>query len=178
MYFGKGRIKMKDKFQLTKEETEALYTIIKEYEKDAPESDKEYYDDYYDEYKTPIKKRTIKSILNKITNLLPEEQKEEIDKDFLRQKYHTFNNEVNERVYSIIEKAFNQLKTIEIEYFNMESAKFSKRKLDVYHKSRKYVIGYCHLRKDIRKFRTHRIASAKLTRDSYKIPEGFDKNKY
>ena len=60
----------------------------------------------------------------------------------------------------------------------MESAEFSKRKLDVYYKSRKYVIGYCHLRKEIRKFRTHRITSAKLTNNIYKIPEDFDKNMY
>ncbi len=44
--------------------------------------------------------------------------------------------------------------------------------------SRKYVIGYCHLRNDIRKFRTSRINTAKLTTDKYKIPEEFDKNDY
>jgi len=60
----------------------------------------------------------------------------------------------------------------------MESADFSKRKLDVYYKSRRYTIGYCHLRKDIRKFRTNRIASAKLTIDSYKIPSNFNKKDY
>lgn len=146
--------------------------------KNAPESDKEYYDDYYDEYKKPIKKKIIKSIYGKINNFLPKEEKEEIDKDFLREKYHTFNNEINERVYSIIEKAFSQLKTVEIKYFNMQDAEFSKRKIDVYYKSRRYTIGYCHVKKRIRKFRTSRIASAKLTNDIYKIPEDFDKNKY
>jgi len=169
---------MKDQELFGKKEAEAIYKIIKEYEKDAPESDKEYYDDYYDEYETPIKKKIIKSILIKISGLLPEKQKIEIDKDFLRRKYYTFNNEINEGVYSIIEKAFLQLKTIEISYFNMESADFSKRKLNVYYKSRRYTIGYCHLRKDIKKFRTSRIASTKLTSDSYKIPEDFNKNEY
>ncbi len=176
---GSEKIKKEEKsFKLTNEESEALYRIIKEYEKDAPESDKEYYDDYYDEYKKPIKRKLIKSIINKIHKLLPKDQKEEIDKDFLRQKYHTFNNEIDERVYSVIEKAFSQSKTVEIKYFNMESAKFSKRKIDVYYKSRRYTIGYCHLRKKIRKFRTSRIASAKLTNETYQIPENFDKNKY
>ena len=164
--------------ELTKEELEVIYKIIKEYEQNAPESDEEYYNDYYDIYEEPIKNKIIKSILTKISSNLPKDQKEEIDKDFLRKKYHTFNNDVDEKVYSLIEKAFNQLKTVEITYFNMESAEFNKRKLDVYYKSRKYVIGYCHLRKDIRKFRTHRIASAKLTNDNYKIPEDFDKNRY
>lgn len=164
--------------EFSKEESEALYKIIKEYEKDAPESDREYYDDYYDEYKAPIKKKTINSVLKKISANLPKDQKGEIDKDFLREKYHTFNNEINEKVYSGIEKAFSQLKTVEIKYFNMESAEFSKRKIDVYYKSRRYTLGYCHLKKGIRKFRTSRIASAKLTDETYQIPEDFDKNKY
>ena len=60
----------------------------------------------------------------------------------------------------------------------MESAEFSTRKLDIYYKSSKYVIGYCHLRKGIRKFRTSRISSAKLTNETYQIPKNFDKNKY
>lgn len=164
--------------QLTKEENEAVYKIVKEYEENAPESNQEHYDDFYDTYEEPIKKKLIKSVLAKISSNLPKYQREEIDKDFLRKKYHTFNNGVDEKVYSIIERAFSQLRTIEITYFNMETADFSKRKLDVYYKSRKYVIGYCHLRKAIRKFRTHRIASAKLTTDNYKIPEDFDKHKY
>jgi len=169
---------MKSQQFFNKEEAEVVYKLVKEYEKDAPESDKEYYDDYYDEYETPIKKKIIKSILIKIDGLLPEKQRVEIDKDFLKKKYHTFNNDVDKKVYSVIEKAFSQLKTIEITYFNMESADFSKRKLDVYYKSRRYTIGYCHLREDIRKFRTSRIASAKLTNDSYKIPKDFEKNAY
>lgn len=162
----------------SKEEAGAIYKIIKEYEKDAPESDKEYYDDYYDEYETPIKKKIITSITKKISSFLPEKQKVEIDKDFLRKKYHTFNNEIDDRAYSIIEKAFSQLKTMEIKYFNMESAEFSKKKVDVYYKSRRYTIGYCHLKKGIRKFRTSRISSAKLTDETYQIPKDFNKNQY
>ncbi|MBU0761260.1 MAG: WYL domain-containing protein [Nanoarchaeota archaeon] len=162
----------------SEEELEALYKILKGYEKNAPESDKEYYDDYYDEYKTPIKKKIIKSIYSKVNNFLPKEEKEEIDKEFLREKYHTFNNDIDERVYSAIERAFSQLKTVEIKYFNMQSAEFSKRKIDVYYRSRRYIIGYCHLKKGIRKFRTSRIASARLTNETYEIPGDFDKNKY
>ncbi|MFH0755543.1 MAG: WYL domain-containing protein [bacterium] len=170
---------MKEKqANFTEKESEALYQIIKEYEKNAPEGDGEYYDDYYDDYEEPIKKKIISSIIKKIEMFLSEDKKEEIDKDFLRKKYHSFNNEINEKVYATIENAFNMLRTIEISYFNMEKAEFSKRKLDVYYKSRRYVLGYCHLRKEIRKFRTHRIASAKITDDKYKIPENFNKNEY
>jgi len=164
--------------KINKEEAKALYQIIKKYEKNAPESEREYYDDYYDEYETPIKKKIIQSVIKKISAFLPEKQKVEIDKDFLRKKYHTFNNEIDDKVYSAIEKAFSQLRTVEIKYFSMESAEFSTRKLDIYYKSSKYVIGYCHLRKDIRKFRTSRISSAKITNETYQIPKNFDKNNY
>src|SRR3989344_9334593 len=169
---------VKISLELTKKEAEAFYKIVKKYEENAPESDEEQYDDYYDTYEELIKKKTIKSILNKVNNLIPKEQKEEIDKNFLRKKYHTFNNHVDDKVYSTIEKAFSQLKTIEISYFNMEKAEFSKRKVDIYYKSKRYTIGYCHLRKDIRRFKTSRISSAKLTNDNYKIKEDFDKNNY
>ena len=106
-----------NKISFNKEELSAVYKIIKDYEKDASEEDKDYYDDFYDTYEKPIKRKILKTILNKINLLLPKEKKEEIDKDFLRKKYHTFNNDIDERVYRIIEKAFSKLKTIELKYF-------------------------------------------------------------
>ena len=163
---------------LKPEELAVIYKIIKDYEENAPEDEEEFYNDRYDENEEPIDKKLLSSILKKISKQLPEENKEEIDKDFLRKKYHTFNNSINEKAYAIIEKAFEQLKTVDIKYFSMESAEFSKRNLDIYYKSRKYTIGYCHLRKSVRKFRTSRIASAKLTDSHYKIPKTFDKNDY
>jgi predicted DNA-binding transcriptional regulator YafY len=41
-----------------------------------------------------------------------------------------------------------------------------------------YVIGYCHLKKDIRVFKMERIVSADLTTEKYTIPLEFDANKY
>jgi predicted DNA-binding transcriptional regulator YafY len=96
----------------------------------------------------------------------------------LRRRYDTFNNEINESAYRKIENAFNNGKTVEIGYFDMASAETRKREIDVYHKTRKYVIGYCHLRKAIRKFRTSRIVTAKLTDKNNTIPDNFDKNRY
>ena len=162
----------------TKNEIAAIYKIVREHQENIPKTEEEIHEDYYDNYEELVGKKVLQNILKKLSRGLPTKEKEEIDKYFLRQKYHSFSNGVDEIVYRIIEKAFNQLNTIEIKYFNMENAEFSKRKLDVYYKSRKYTIGYCHLRKSIRKFRTHRIASAKLTSESYKIPEDFDNKAY
>jgi len=163
---------------LTNKEIEAAYQILKDYEENLPKTEEEIHFDYYDNYKELVDKKTFASILKKVYGNLSKESRKEIDKDFLRKKYSTFNSKVDEKVYTTIEKAFSQLKTVEIKYFNMESAEFSRRRINIYYKSRRYVIGYCHLRKSIRKFRTSRIASAKLTKEKYKIPEGFDKNNY
>ncbi len=168
----------KTQLSLTSEELQAIYTILKEYEETAPEDEEESYNDYYDEYEEVIDKKKIKSILKKISKNLPDEARDEIDKDFLRKRYHTYNNNIDANVYSKLKNAFGQLKTVEIEYFNMESAEFRKRKLDIYYTSAKYTIGYCHLRKEIRKFRTSRIASAKITDSKYKMPADFSKNDY
>lgn len=164
--------------EFTNSELKAIYKLLKEYEDDAPESEEEVYNDYYDEYEEPISKKVVISILKKITKYLPKEEAVEINKDFLRRKYHTYNNNIDQKVYVKLKKAFGQLKTVEIDYFNTENAEFKKRNLDVYYMSSKYTIGYCHLRKAIRKFRTSRIASAKLTGSTYKIPKSFDKNGY
>ena len=167
-------------YQLNLNEGEliSLYQIVKEYFEDLPEDMNDWYHSHSDFDEEPIDKKEVLLILKKLEKILPEEEKEIIDKNFLRQKYHSYNNEISEEAYEVVEKAFNQLKTIEIEYFSIGNADFKKRKIDVYYKSRKYVIGYCHLRKDMRKFRTSRIASAKLTTKKYKVPEDFDKNKY
>lgn len=163
---------MNKPLQFTDAELEAAYQIIKEYQEKS-----QTYDDYND-YEEPIDSEIIKSIIKKTTQLLPKKSKLEIDKEFLRQKYHSYNNYINERVYSALKKAFSELKTIQISYFDMESAEFIKRNINVYYTSAKYTIGYCHLRKAMRKFRTSKIASVKPTEKAYKIPKNFNKNDY
>ena len=123
--------------------------------------------DHYD--KKIADRKGLKPVLKKIEKSLPKEETEETKKTVLRRRYDTFNNEINESVYKKIENAFNNQETVEIGYFDMASAETRKREIDVYHKTRKYIIGYCHLRKAIRKFRTSRIVTARLTDKNYKI---------
>ena len=158
------------------EELESFYKVVREYYENTPDNSEDYY--YGDYYNEPINKKIVKSILDKTGKVLPQRSKELIDKDFLRKKYDIFNNAVEEKVWLTVNKAFQQLRTVEIEYFNMENAEFKKRKINIYHKSSKYIVAYCHLRKDMRKFRMSRINSAKLTNNKYKIPKNFDKNDY
>ena len=163
--------------QFTTSELKKAYSILKAYDENLIVNPTEQWEmDHYDE---PLAdKKGLKQILRKIESLLPAEDAKESKKTILRRRYDSFNNEINESVYRKIESAFDGRNTLEIGYFDMESAGVIPRQVDVYYKSRKYVIAYCHLRKAIRKFRTSRITSAKLTEKNYTIPAEFNKNKY
>ena len=163
--------------QFSKPELKKMYQILNAYDQGLIVNPIESWEmDHYDE---PIAdKKGLKQILRKIEALLPEEDAEESKKTVLRRRYDSFNNEINESVYRKIESAFENNNTLKIGYFDMESAEVTPRLIDVYYKSRRYVIAYCHLRKAIRKFRTSRIVSAKATGKNYKIPENFNKNLY
>jgi predicted DNA-binding transcriptional regulator YafY len=161
---------------LTSEELQVIYSILKEHEENPDESEEGF--GYDDDYSEIVSSEKVRSIIKKIGKSLPDEYKDKVDKEFLRKKYSTFNNDVDAKVYATLKKSLEQLRAVEIEYFSMESAGLRKRKVDVYYTSARYTIGYCHLRHAMRKFRTSRIASAKLTDSKYKIPKCFDKNDY
>ncbi len=163
--------------EFTADELRKIYQILKAFNEGLIINPSEEWElDYYDE--SVADKKGLVLILRKIESLLPKEYREKINKDILRRKYSAFSGEVDEKVYSKIEKAFDERTIVQIGYFDMGSAEIIKREIDVYHKTRRYVIAYCHLRKAIRKFRTSRIVSAKFTGEKYSIPANFDKNKY
>lgn len=166
---------MKDQFN--KQELKKIYQILNAYEQGLIVNPTESWEmDHYDE---PIAdKKGLKQILKKTESLLPKEDAKESKKTILRRRYDTFNNEISEPVYRKIESAFEDKNTLEIGYFDMETAEVIPRQIDVYYKSRKYVIAYCYLRSAVRKFRTSRITSAKIIGTNYRIPDDFNKNRY
>ena len=169
---------MKNSSNLTTQELAVIYEIIQEYCDDIPNNQEEYYQYYGDYDKEYPDKKLVKKILTKLGSTLPKKRRTIINQYFLRQKYHTLNNNINEKAYRTLTQGFKTNTTLIINYFNMESATSKKRNIDVYHVTRKYTTGYCHLRKAIRKFRTSRIISAKLTEEKYTIPKTFNKNNY
>ena len=168
---------MNTSITLSRKEAAQVYQILKAFDEGLIVNPSEEWElDHYDE---KIADRDgLKKIMQKIEESLPPEESEKTKKTVLRRRYDAFNNEIDESAYKKIENAFNNKKTVEIGYFDMASAETRKREIDVYHKTRKYVIGYCHLRKAIRKFRTSRIVTVRLTAKDYKLPDNFDKNKY
>src|SRR3989344_8301155 len=98
---------------LSTNELEKIYKILKAISEGLIANPSEEWElDYYEE--KLINKKDIKIILKKIEKLFPKAQLTNINKPLLRRKYHTFNNEINEKVYKTLEKAFNEQKTVEI----------------------------------------------------------------
>ena len=163
--------------RLSTKEVVQVYQILKAFDEGLIVNPSEEWElDHYDE--KIADRNGLKPIIKKIEQSLPKKESEKTKKTILRRRYATFNNEINESVYKKIENAFNNNKTIEIGYFDMTFAKTIKREIDIYYKTRRYIIGYCHLRKAIRKFRMSRVVTSKLNDKNYKIPDNFDKNKY
>lgn len=83
-----------------------------------------------------------------------------------------------ERQYRIINKAMDENVAVKIVYHAMNSDEESTRVVSpyglVYDYGLWYMIGYCHLRNDIRVFALDCIKDIRLTDRHYAIPEGFN----
>ena len=81
----------------------------------------------------------------------------------------------------IIEEAIREKVVIEIHYLSLKGEK-TKRVIAPYaltfRKRAWYLIGYCHLRKDIRTFRLGRIQKVKMLSESFEIPADFSIRDY
>ncbi len=79
-------------------------------------------------------------------------------------------------------KAISRKRTVEMRYYAATHDKTSRRKVDPYHLwyagGALYLIGYCHLRKDVRMFAIDRILSLTVTSLPCQMPLGFDVDEY
>lgn len=163
--------------KFTEKELQKIYNVLKALDEGLitnPSQDWEL--DYYDE--ALIDNKGVKPILRKIKKALPKESFEEVEKKVLMRRYDTFSNQIDDRVYRIVNKAFNDKLRLDMEYFSMSKERAIARKIDIYAKNSKYIVGFCHLRHAIRKFRLSRIVNTKLTNETYKIPFNFNKKDY
>ncbi|HWO76580.1 MAG TPA: YafY family protein [Bacillus sp. (in: firmicutes)] len=82
-----------------------------------------------------------------------------------------------EATLQILETAVAESRTLIISYQKGKSNTFSNRHLDpyglVHWKNRWYIVGYCHLRQEIRSFRVDRIVTVTETELTFNRPEDF-----
>jgi len=133
---------------------------------------------------TPIKE-SLDSALHKVTGALPV-----VAEEYIRSLQGWFSagigphktyQEHREKIDQLA-RAITKKRTIEMRYYTATRDKTSRRKVDPYHiwfaAGALYLIGYCHLRKDILMFAVDRILSLTVTNLPCQMPLGFDVDEY
>jgi predicted DNA-binding transcriptional regulator YafY len=81
----------------------------------------------------------------------------------------------------VIQEAIEARKTLQLLYHPLNKDP-TERTVDPYavhlHNGTLYLVGYCHMRKDIRFFVVDRMQKIKLTEDSFTMPQGFSLESY
>jgi predicted DNA-binding transcriptional regulator YafY len=120
--------------------------------------------------------------LAKLENLLPDEQRQEVAwarRSLLATGMHRSDQQALADTLETLRRATREHRRVHINYQGREP---STRNLDPYalvHRSGWwYVIGFCHLRKNLRTFRVDRIASLELLETIFDQPFDFDLRAY
>lgn len=88
---------------------------------------------------------------------------------------------VHREFIKVIQEAIERRKTLQLVYHPLNKP-FTERKVDPYavhlHNGTLYLVGHCHMRKDIRFFVVDRMQRIRLTDDSFTMPPGFSLESY
>ena len=81
-------------------------------------------------------------------------------------------------IWTDVTRALQNNRTLKIAYQKPSAVKANYRKVDPYHvvsyQGDWYLIGFCHLREEVRTFSISRIKKVKTLNDTFMIPENFD----
>jgi predicted DNA-binding transcriptional regulator YafY len=82
----------------------------------------------------------------------------------------------------LISRAIDKRRTAQMRYFSASRGNITRREVDPYYlrfaAGGLYLIGYCHLRKEVRMFAVERIRSITLTDHPYQMPLDFKVDEY
>ncbi len=126
-----------------------------------------------------------RAALAKLDNALPREQLQEIAwarRTLVSTGLHRAELESIGPTLEKLRLALKENRRVDLLYRSSSSTQPVLRQVDPYMLSYRwgwwYVIGYCHLRQEMRTFRVDRICEIALTRESYQIPTSFDARQY
>ncbi len=81
-----------------------------------------------------------------------------------------------------VTRAISRSRTVQMRYFSASRNATARRNVDPYRlwyaQGALYLIGYCHLRKDVRLFSVDRIRTISMTNEPCQLPLGFDVEEY
>ena len=136
-------------------------------------------------FKGTVFQESQQSILDKIRTMLPPETLAYLDR--IRAAYQMGGGPCKDYscfsgVIDQINRAVADRKTVEFGYWSLKSDERTTRKVDPYkiwfYDGTIYVIGHCHMRRDIRTFVIDRINMLQVLDDCFKIPEQFSFDNY
>lgn len=85
-------------------------------------------------------------------------------------------------VLEVLERGVNESRSVELTYYALSRDETTRRRVDPYgflfRSNGWYLVGFCHLRGEIKIFKVDRILQAELTEDSFEPPEDFSLREY
>lgn len=88
----------------------------------------------------------------------------------------------HKQTIDLISQAIDKRKTVQMRYYSASRNGTGRREVDPYHLwfagGGLYLIGYCHLRREVRMFAVERVRSIALTDHPYQMPLGFNVEEY
>ena len=86
------------------------------------------------------------------------------------------------RTFDTLAKAIKDKKSVDVNYYSIGRNATQKRIIDPYHlrhtQGAWYLVGFCHLRKDVRTFSVNQIKDIKITDERFEIRKDFSLQKY
>jgi predicted DNA-binding transcriptional regulator YafY len=128
--------------------------------------------------KTPLTP-ALRLAQERMMSSLPSERQKKVDelKDIIDIKIANKPHDVCSDTFSCVEKAIQEKKRLEVQYYTKSSETLNSRKLDPYVITFRgkawYLIAFCHLRGAIKIFRLDRIRQIKILPETYTIPRNF-----
>jgi len=141
--------------------------------------------DVFRVFKNTIFYESLESLFKKVQSTLPPQTLEYLEQ--IQSKFHISIKPYKDykRFRKIIEKvnqATNNCRRVEMLYRPLRSKRDTHRKIDPYKiwlfDGTIYIIGFCHLRSEIRTFALDRIRLLDVTDETFQPPDDFDLNEY
>ncbi len=125
----------------------------------------------------------LRSAIEKICRRMPERVKVNVDDIKCMVKFNPGAViPVDRKMFLDLNRACEKNLQVDIVYYGARRGETTERRIDPYrlleNRSTWYLIGYCHLRKDLRMFALHRIKDWNLTDDRFRPPEDLDVDKW
>ena len=123
--------------------------------------------------------------LAKLENVLPDEQRNEIAwarRSLIATGMHRADTSAQAPILEKLRRAARENRRVDMLYQSTSKTEATRRQVDpcalVHRSGWWYLVGYCHLREELRTFRVDRIQSLELLSDIFQPPDDFDIHAY